>query len=554
VSFDHLDREVFLRTEIAATRSTVVLCLLAAGVVASSCASEPPAAETNDLGTVDFRVSCEGSEDAFDRAVALLHHMTYPQAREAFEEIAESAPDCAIAHWGIASTLFQPLWPNRPTEADLARGWQEVQRAKELGAPTARERGFIDVAEAFFDPAAGDYWARIGRWEAAARDLHARFPDDHEAAVYYALAHLAAAPASGGTEHQDAAAEILGRVLAKQPMHPGAVHYTIHANDVAGREAKSPEVVRRYLEIAPHNPHALHMPTHIFTRRGEWADVIEWNRQAAEAALEHPAGDEGQWVWDEFPHALEYLVYAHLQRGDDAAALEAMRRLENTQKLQPSLKTAFNLSSIPVRYALERKAWSEAAGLPARPGATALPWDRFPWPEAVTWYARGVGAIRSGNPDGGVEAEARLNVLRGVAEQAGEELFARQIEVLRLQVAAWLAHSGGDDGRAVQLMRAAANLEAATPKHAVTPAPTLPALEVLGDLFMEMGRSSEALEAYRAALASAPGRFNSLAGAARAARSAGDTAVARDYYRQLQGGAVADSPRPELAEAIAFSR
>lgn len=530
-----------------ATGAGLVVVVLTTG----SCGPSRTPEAADALGTVTFPVSCDAAvRPRIERAVALLHHMSYAEARDAFEGVGRDDPECAMAYWGVAMTLFTPMWPNRPTPGDLERGWAAVQRAGEVGAANERERLYVAMAAAFFDPGHGEYWDRIRRWEAAAEDLHEAFPEDHDAASFWALAHLATAPASGGTGHHDAASATLARVLDAQPDHPGAIHYTIHANDVAGRERESTDVVRRYLEIAPHAPHALHMPTHVFVRLGEWPEVIEWNQRAAEAALEHPAGDRGQWVWDEFPHAMEYLVYAHLQRGDDSAAFRAMRRLQDTPDLQPSFKTAFNLSSIPARYALERAAWQEAAGLTARPNDT-FPWDGFAWPEAVTWFARGLGAAHMGNQPAGEEAEARLAALRAVAEEAGEDLFARQIEILRLELAAWLAHGAGRDERALELMHAAVALEGDTPKHAVTPAPTLPSQELLGDLLVEIGRPSDALEAYRAALASAPGRLNSLLGAARAALAAGDTASAASYHTLVRGQVAPESPRAAVRDAIA---
>jgi tetratricopeptide (TPR) repeat protein len=505
------------------------------------------------LGDVAFEVSCPaGSHARFNRAVALLHHMTYAQARAEFSAIAESYPECAMAHWGIAMTLFQPLWPTRPSDADLRRGWQAVSRAEEIGSATPRERMFIAAAAAFFDPSTTEYWDRVARWAEAARALYEAYPEDPETRTFYALSQLATAPASGDQAHHATAAAVLDEVLRDRPTHPGGVHYTIHASDAPGRERNSIAVVTRYGEIAPRNAHALHMPTHIHVLLGEWADVIDGNRDAAAAALESPAGERQQWVWDEYPHAIEYLVYAYLQVGADSAALAAMKRLQQTPDLEPGFKTAFHLASIPARYALERRDWAVAAVLEPRPDAR-LPWDRFPWPEAVTWFARGIGAARSGEVQVAKEAEARLATLRNASEQSGEDLFTRQTEVLRLGVAAWLAHAAANDVEAVRLMEEAVRLEANTPKHPVTPAPTLPASELLGDLLLELDRPAEALHAYRSSLHASPRRFNSLLGAARAARRMGDSALAITYYRDLGAMAVPGSTRPELAEARAFS-
>ncbi len=510
--------------------------------------------ETEQLGSVDFETSCpEVTRAPFSRAVALLHHMTYEGARAAFAEIAAAHPTCAMAHWGIAMTLFQPLWPTRPSEDDLRRGWQAVERARTIHSTTPRERMFIDAVAAFFDPDRAEYWQRIAGWAEASRVLHDAYPEDLEAKAFYALSQLATAPPSGDLSHHAAAATALVDILRRQPKHPGAIHYTVHASDATGREHESMDVVQRYAETAPLNPHALHMPTHIFVRVGKWSDVIDGNRRAAEAALAHPAGDHQQWVWDEYPHAIEYLVYALLQVGDDREALESMRRLERTADLQPTFKTAFHLASIPARYALERRDWTRAAKLEPRPNP-ALAWDQFPWPEAVTWFARGMGSLRTGDIDAARSAEVRLQQLKRDSERLGEALFARHTEIMRLELSAWLAHSAADGEAAIRLLREAVTLEANTPKPPVTPAPTLPALELLGDLFLEMERPADALDAYESSLQIEPNRFNTLVGAARAARRNGDLARASDYYRALRDVAIIGSPREELKEAAAFLR
>ena len=507
------------------------------------------------LGTVHFPISCSAPAQAeFDRGVALLHHMTYPQAREAFEQVARLDPRCAMAQWGVAMTLFQPLWPTRPSPADLRRGWEAVEKARTLAPPTERERRFVAAAAAFFEePASTDYWARLRRWEGAMAQAHSALPDDPEISAFAALALLAVAPADTMQRvYAERASELLLAVYARNPDHPGAMHYLVHAYDVPGRERDSLTIVRGYEEIAPDNPHALHMPTHIDTRLGDWGEVISGNQKAAAAALRYPAGDSGQWVWDEFPHAIEYLVYAHLQRGEDRAAATQMARLVGTARLQPSFKTAFHLASTRARYALERGAWEEARTLTSRDPAM-LDWDRFPWAEAVTWYARGLGAAHSGRLDEASAAVARLEALEGAAERAGEGLFARQIRVLRLGVGGWTAHAAGDETTAVTALREAAALELATPKPAVTPGPTLPAFELLGDLLLAQGQAGEAAAAYRRSLELYPRRFNSLLGAARASRAAGDTAGARVLYRELVtvgGGGDRSAPIAEAEAAL----
>ena len=470
------------------------------------------------LGTVDFPVSCSPEARVeLNHAVALLHHMTYPEARQAFEHVAVVDPRCAMAHWGVAMTLFQPLWPTRPGPAALQRGWDEVQKAKALEPPTERERLFVAAAEAcFLEPSSPDYWQRIGRWEAAEEKVYTAFPDDPDAAAFYALAHLATTPSNVVTRaHADKAAAILLRVYEKNPEHPGAMHYLVHANDVPGRERELLEITRKYEAVAPRNPHAIHMPTHIYTRLGDWNAVIAGNRRAAEAALEHPAGD---YVWDEFPHAIEYLVYAFLQKGADGDAAAQIKRLRATPRLEPTFKTSFHLASTQARYALERRAWAEAAAL--------VPVERFPWPEAITHFARGLGAAHLGRAAEARAALERLDTLEGAARKAGEELFARNIRVLALELRAWFESSPA-------LMREAVELETSTPKHAVTPAPTLPAYELLGDLLTAQKHPAEALAAYKRSLEFYPNRFNSLLGAVRAARAIGDKAAARAFDKTL---------------------
>jgi len=511
-----------------------VLAALTFAALAPAAPAQAPRAPGERLGAVHFPVSCSPpAQAAFDRAVALLHHMTYPRARSAFEQVSALDARCAMARWGVAMTLFQPLWPTRPTPADIRLGREELRRAGTLGPVRRRERLFLDAAAAFFDPDSAEYAARIHAWQQGMERVHAAFPQDAEGSVWLALADLAIAPAAGvSREQSDRAAALLLDVLRRNPDHPGAMHYLIHADDVPGREHDSPAIIRRYQTIAPQNPHALHMPTHIYTRLGEWNAVVAGNLRAADAALEQPAGDSGQFVWDEFPHAIEYLVYADLQLGADDRALAQLRRLRSTERLQPTFKTAFHLASTAARYALERHEWREAMALPPR-DPPSLAWDQFPWAEAVTWFSHGLGAARVGATDSARAASARLTALETAAARSGEALFARQIELLRLGVEGWLAQADRRPDSAAALLRRAAELEAGTPKPAVTPAPTIPALELLGDLLLEQRRPADALAAYRSALDAYPRRLNSLLGAARAARAAGDRDLAVTCYRQV---------------------
>jgi tetratricopeptide (TPR) repeat protein len=411
----------------------------------------------------------------------------------------------------------------------------------------------ISATEAFFrEPKSADYWKRMHAWADGMETAYAAFPNDHEVAALYALALVATVPPDQISSTNNArAADILLRILKENPRHPGAMHYLIHANDVPGRERESLDILREYETIAPYNPHALHMPTHIYTRLGNWREVIRGNIKAADAALEFPAGDRRQFIWDEFPHAIEYLIYAYLQTGADDSAATQLRRLQGTARLEPTFKTAFHLSSTKARYALERKAWTEAASIvPREPGT--LDWDHFPWAEAISWFARGLGSVHTGNSAEARKSQSRLIELEAVANKMNEVLFARHIRVLRLDLAAWVSDVEGKHDSSVILMTQAAELEASTPKHPVTPAATLPAYELLGDLLLEQGKASEASMAYQRSLELNPLRFNSLLGAARASRATGSLQTARIFYRQLINVTSAESKREALQEARRF--
>ncbi|MCG8467564.1 MAG: hypothetical protein MJB57_05050 [Gemmatimonadetes bacterium] len=533
-------------------RKSTLFCGMAAALAISPATAQEGGHPA--MGTVAFDVSCaEDVRPDFDRAVALLHHMQYVESRRTFESIAERAPSCAMAHWGIAMTLFHPLWPDRPSPDALQRGWDETQRARSLAPGTERERALLAAAEAFYrDPETADYWTRIARWAEGMERAYEQRPDDIETAAFYALSRLAAGQtAEDRLEYQARAAEVLLGVYAQRPAHPGAVHYTIHADDFEGREDESLDIVRSYDDIAPQVPHALHMPTHIFIRLGEWPETIMWNRRSADAALEFPAGDH---VSLHHAHALDYMVYAHLQRGDDERALAVLREAdENATSYQPGFASAFHLAAMPARYAIERQAWDEAAAIDPH-AVASVEWDRFPWPQSISWFARGLGAIRTGDVQEAGRAEAEMAELRDAAQAAGERAFADYIEIDRRILAARLSVARGDMESAIELARSAGKLEGTVQKHPITPGALLPAYEALGDILAEAERWDEAFGAYERSLAVWPRRFNSLLGAARAARAMGDDREADHYYaRLIETVGEASSTRPGLAEARAFA-
>jgi tetratricopeptide (TPR) repeat protein len=543
-----------LYKRIAAQGSKLLVGLLMVVVLTNDVRGQMHHADGDTLGVVNFPITGKpSSQREFNRAMALLHHMTYPEARESFQRIVASDDGCAMAHWGVAMTLFQPLWPTRPNPRELQRGWEAIQKAVSSGPVTERERLLMDATAAFFrEPSAPDYWRRIQAWAEGMGRAYAALPNDDEVRAFYALALLATVPPDQVSSTNNArAAEILLRILKNNPHHPGAMHYLIHANDVPGRERESLEILREYERVAPHNPHALHMPTHIYTRLGDWNASVAGNLKAADAALDFPAGDAGQFVWDEFPHAIEFLIYAYLQIGADDKAAAQLERLHETKRLETTFKTAFHLASTRARYALERKAWNEAAAISPREPNT-VDWDRFPWPEAIGWFARGLGSVHLGNSSEAAQAQLHLGTLEAAASKTDEVLFSRNVRVLRLELTAWIEHHKKANESSVKFMTQAAELETSTPKHAVTPAPTVPAHELLGDLLLGHGEAGEALTAYQRSLEINPHRFNSLLGAARAAAALGNKQTAALFYRQLLAVAEPESKRRTLQEARDF--
>ncbi len=528
--------------------SLALVPLLAAACQAPDEADPPSEADqvahahaADELGEVHFPTSCsEAAQSELDHGLLMLHHMMYPQAREAFEAASRSEPDCAMAHWGIAMSRFQPFWGSAEIEAGRAAALEAVR----LEPPTERERLHARAALAFFEAPEASYGERIRAWEAALAELHEAFPDDLEAATLFSLAHLSVDPADRG--RQDRAGDILERAYRAMPEHPGAIHYAIHVHDVDALADDGVRFARAYEDLAPSIPHALHMPSHIYVRTGSWEEVIDWNRRSADAALEYPAGD---YLSLHYPHALDYLMYGHLQKGQDEAAREVRDELLAREGYEPHLASAYALAAIPARWYVERRDWEGAAALEPRT-PPEFDWDAYPAAEAMTWFARGLGAAKTGAADEAAEAEARLLALEARLREAGDGYWARRGEVQRRSVAAWRALAEGDEARAVEEMTAAAELEGGMEKHAITPGELQPAHELLGDLLVEVGRPAEALEAYERSLETWPRRYHTLLGAARAAEAAGLEERAVAHYRALaELAASADSDREGAREA-----
>ncbi len=511
--------------------------------------SSSVSAQDEKLGEVSFSTSCAPEIRAsFDRAVALLHSFWYEAAEAAFLEIAEEDPACAMAHWGVAMTAVHPLWPGTP---NYDKGKRATAKAVELGGGTPKEQGYIDaVSQIFVGTEPPDYPARKKAFERAMARLHERFPSDAEVTIFYALALTATAPPEDKTyTNQKKAAGLLDGLASSLPQHPGILHYTIHAYDSPEMAEHALDAARRYSEIASSVPHGLHMSSHIFTRLGLWTESVATNSAASSAGHRFASELGLAGGWDEELHAMEYWMYALLQLADDETAENVLVELRSHPTAAPmSLKSAHPFAGIPARYFLERRQWKAAASLESFPAD--LPWDRFPFAYALTVFARAMGSARTTEL-----ADARIHVgeLESLRDRTDNLYWSRQIEVLRREAAAWLAHAEGHSDTALRLLESAVELEESMEKDPVTPGPVLPAREQLGELLVEMGRASEGLAAFESALAVAPNRFNGLYGAGTAARDLGDTAKARKYFSALVAMCdEAGGSRPELDEARRF--
>jgi tetratricopeptide (TPR) repeat protein len=484
------------------------------------------------LGTVRFPVSCnEAASQTTKQGLALLHHMTYKGARDAFAAAIESDSDCAMGYWGQAMTFIHPLWSDPPSKADFKRGKELVKKARTRGRKTEWEQAYIDAVDAYY--AGGwnrDEKPNLTSFEKGWEKVYRRFPKDSEAACFYALAHMATSdPGDKTYAKQKQAATIAKKVLAQIPDHPGAHHYIIHAYDYPELADKALVVARSYGQIAPEVPHALHMPTHIFTRLGLWQESITMNKRSADAALKHPAG---KGISLHFPHALDYLVYAYLQRGEDKKAREVLDTINKLEgPYQVHIAAAYTFAAVPARLVLERQDWSDAALLEPRTPKN-YPWGKFPAMEAITHFARALGATRSGNKQAAAQALVKLTALREQTEKTSA-YWAKQVEIQHLSALAWLKHHEGMQDEALEIMQSAAGLEATTEKHPVTPGEVLPARELLADMLLDMGRYKEAQSEYEAALERSTNRFNSLYGAGRAAELGGNKKQASFYYKKL---------------------
>ena len=505
------------------------------------------------LGKVHFDTTCAPAVQAdFDRGVAQLHSFWFSAAIDSFNTVLKNDPRCVMAQWGIAMSWWGNPFGGFRAPAALKAGLAATDAARASGAGSEREQAYLAAVDRLYrDVEKNDQRTRTVAYEKAMEALAARYPDDVEARIFYALSlGQTALPTDKTYANQLKAAGILEQEFKRQPEHPGLAHYIIHSFDVPPLAPRALDAARRYAAIAPDAAHALHMPSHTFTRVGFWKESIEANLASATAARKDNAVSEEL-------HALDYQTYAYLQTAQDRAALQNVEKSALVHEIPtagagnaaPPTAGYYALAATPARYALEREAWAEAAALTPHPSP-------FHWPDAVTHFARAIGAARSGNVAAARQDVEKLAAIRDTLKAANDSYWTDQVEIQRRGALAWVSLAEGRQDEALTLMRETATLEDATEKAAVTPGPIKPARELLGDMLMQMKRPAEALAEYEATLKKEPNRFRAMYGAARAATAAGQRQKAAGFYANLlQMAKDADQPgRKELAEARAAAQ
>lgn len=502
------------------------------------------------FGAVQFDISCsQDVKSTFNLAMALLHSFEYDEAEKVFTKIIDREPGCAMAYWGVAMCNYHPLWaPPGPTE--LAKGVKVIELAESLNHIPERESAYVQAIAVYYrDWEKADQHTRCIRYEKAMEKLYTRYPDDREAAIFYALALDAAAdPADKTFANQKKAGAILNAIYPDEPSHPGIVHYIIHTYDYPGLAELALPAARKYASVAPASAHAQHMPSHIFTRLGLWDECISSNLVSTASAkcYAENAGLKGHW--DEELHGLDYLVYAYLQKGDDSLAKSQWDYLRTIREVYPSnFKVAYAFAAIPARYVLENRMWKEAASLEIYP--LSFPWGKFPWQEAIIHFARVLGAVHTGLRDSAMSELDKLKILRDTLQRQGDKYKANEVDIQIMASEAWMLFKAGKYSSALEHMISAADREDATDKNPVTPGEVIPARELLADMLLEMGYKEKALTAYQEDLVTHPNRFNALYGAGLSSEKCGDKKNAVSYYRQLAQICSGNSRRPELAAA-----
>ncbi|HXL24538.1 MAG TPA: tetratricopeptide repeat protein [Chthoniobacterales bacterium] len=526
-------------------------------------ASVPKPGDLRAAGKVDFPVSCApAAQPEFVRGVALLHSFFYEEARRIFTSVAEQDPKCAMAQWGIAMTWWHPIW-TPPTPDEMAAGKAAIEKAMGMSAGTDRERGFISALNVYYNTPDSSTTGAVGQschgpvgprdrvvaYEKAMRQLHDKYPDDFETETFYAFAILAvgyATPNDTTLSKQLQAAAILEKLGKKNPNHPGVVHYLIHCYDYPALAGRGLAAARSYGSLAPWVPHALHMPSHIFTRLGMWNESVEANRAAVNAARAYAAMRHRDATEAEELHALDYMAYSYLQEAQDTKAKEIVDFAGTVRKTNPELEfsAAYALAAIPTRYAFERNDWEAAAALTI----PELPhWSSFPFMEALIEYGHALGRAHIGDLDGARKAIARMQQLRDATKDPKFDYFKQHLDLQMQAASAWVMYGEGKKDEAIEIFRRTANEEDVLGKHPVSPGALVPIREQLGSLLLELGRPKDAQREFEAALKIYPGRFRGLYGAALAAEQSGDKENAGRYYAKLATQtAKSDASRNEL--------
>ena len=533
------------------------------------CATVPEPGDLRAAGKVEFPISCTPSvQSEFSRGVALLHSFFYEEARRVFASVAERDPKCAMAQWGIAMTWWHPIWtPPRPDE--MSAGKAAIEKAMALNAGTDRERGFITALNVYYNTRESSNAGAIGQschgpvgprdrviaYEKAMHQLRDKYPDEFEVQAFYAFAVLAAGyamPNDTTLSKQLEAAALLEKLWKQNPNHPGVVHYLIHCYDYPALAQRGLAAAQSYASIAPWVPHALHMPSHIFTRLGMWDESIAANGASAEASRAYAAMRHRDATEAEELHALDYMAYSYLQEARDTEAKKIVDLAAKVRKTNPELEfsAAYALAAIPTRYAFERNDWASAATLTV----PNLPhWSSFPFMEALIEYGHALGRAHTGDLDGARKAIARMQQLRDATKDPKFDYFKNHLDLQMQAASAWVAASEGKKSEAIEMLRRAADAEDILGKHPVSPGAFVPIREQLGSLLLEGGQSKEAQQEFEAALKIYPGRFRGLYGAARAAEQNGDKESASRYYAKLAAQTTkAASSRDELNHVREF--
>jgi hypothetical protein len=525
------------------TRQALILGAVLSGLAAQAvlahdvdpkqAAGRPP----EQLGKLSFPTSCDPKVQAqFERGVTLLHSFWFPEGRKALLDVLNADPSCSIAYWGIGVNRMLNPFGGQPAEKVLLEGQAAVDKALAAPAKTQRERDYVEAIAALYTHGQAPWRERVLKYEKAMEQLAQRYPEDKEAAIFYALAlNVAADPNDKTYARQLKAAAILEPIFAAQPDHPGVAHYLIHSYDYPPIATKGLPAARKYAAIAPSAGHALHMPSHIFTRVGAWEDSIETNRRSEEVARKNNTPDE-------ILHALDYQVYAALQLARDAEAQRAIERGEAEAARYERNAGAYALAAGGARYAMERGDWKMAAQLKPRA-------SKFPYADALIHFARAIGAARSGDSDSAQKDVAQLAQLRDTLAARKDAYWTGQVEVQRLGAQAWVELAQGKREAALALMRQAADLQDASEKSPVTPGYVAPAREQLGEMLLELKQPAQALKEFEVSAQHEPNRFRGTYGSALAAAQSGDAPKARAYYAKVLELAAKGDARPELQQA-----